>query len=62
MDEETLTELFAIFKKIERDRNLNKHGCGLGLFISKNLALALGGDIRVESERGKGTCFNLTIK
>ena len=44
------------------DRNINKHGCGLGLSISKTLSSALGGDIVVESEKGKGTTFILKIR
>lgn len=41
---------------------MNKQGCGLGLYISKNMASALGGDIWAESVVGKGTTFNLTIE
>ena len=32
-----------------KNRNLNKDGVGLGLTISKNLAMKLGGDLLVES-------------
>lgn len=45
--EEQLKMLFSAFKKIMDNRTLNKHGVGLGLFLSKNLARALGGDITV---------------
>ena len=40
---------------------MNKQGCGLGLFISKHLANALGGDIQGISAIGKGTTFIFTI-
>lgn len=37
------------------------YGVGLGLTISKNLALALGGDITVQSSPGLGSKFTLRI-
>ena len=46
IDEDELPNLFSAFKKIHRDRYLNKNGCGLGLTLSKRLAMALGGNIK----------------
>jgi signal transduction histidine kinase len=43
------------------DRELNLQGCGLGLMISKQIAKALGGDITVTSERGRGTKFTVKL-
>ena len=54
--------MFSAFKKIKKDRSLNKNGCGLGLTLSKKLAIALGGNITVESEIGKGSTFTLILK
>lgn len=54
-------KLFTAFTKITKNRDLNKEGCGLGLTISKNLAVVLGGDISVESEVGKGSKFTLEL-
>ena len=34
---------------------------GVGLFISKYQAQAMGGDLRVESEEGVGSTFSLKI-
>jgi signal transduction histidine kinase len=44
-----------------RHRELNKEGVGLGLTICKNLTLALGGQIYVESEIGVGSTFKIEI-
>lgn len=62
ISKENLKVVFEYFTKIMDNRSLNKEGCGLGLTISKNLAKALGGDMEVESEIGKGTVFSLTIR
>ena len=40
---------------------MNKEGVGLGLMISKNIALALGGDIEVQSQIGVGSIFSLIL-
>ena len=36
-------------------------GSGLGLYISKRLAQAMGGDLSVESTPGHGATFTLTV-
>lgn len=36
-------------------------GCGLGLFIVKRFTELLGGEVGVQSEVGRGTCFSLTV-
>ena len=37
------------------------NGTGLGLPIAQELALALGGRIELQSERGRGSCFRLVL-
>jgi len=36
-------------------------GVGLGLWISRALARAMGGDLAVRSELGQGSVFTLTL-
>jgi two-component system, OmpR family, phosphate regulon sensor histidine kinase PhoR len=61
ISEEDLQRIFTPFVKIQNFRHYNREGVGLGLAVSKNIALALGGDLRVESVLGKGSKFTLSI-
>ncbi len=55
--EEMHAIIFERFRQVD-DTNTRKYGgTGLGLTISKNLIRLLGGEIRLESERGTGTVF-----
>lgn len=50
-----------IFEKFERLGRDDPGGSGLGLYISRRLARAMGGDIQVEGEAGQGARFILTL-
>ncbi|TNE47881.1 MAG: HAMP domain-containing histidine kinase [Sphingomonadales bacterium] len=54
-------ELNRVFAKFERLGRSGDGGSGLGLYISRKLALAMGGDLSVISQPGKGACFTLTL-
>jgi signal transduction histidine kinase/HAMP domain-containing protein len=43
------------------ERAKHRQGTGLGLPISRNLARAHGGEVRVESVEGEGSCFFFTL-
>jgi PAS domain S-box-containing protein len=58
---EKTAELFQPFTQVDRAVACRYGGTGLGLCISKRLAIALGGDIEVASELGKGSVFSLRI-
>ena len=47
--------------KIDNDKQHLYRGTGFGLYLSKQLVEMVGGKIWLESQLGKGTCFNFTI-
>jgi signal transduction histidine kinase/CheY-like chemotaxis protein len=48
---------------VQGDASISRHygGSGLGLAISRHFAQALGGDIAVSSQAGKGSTFTVTV-
>jgi signal transduction histidine kinase/CheY-like chemotaxis protein/Tfp pilus assembly protein PilF len=56
-----LEAIFESFVQTEAGSNRKYGGTGLGLSISKNLCLAMGADISVRSEEGKGSEFTIEI-
>ncbi len=50
-----------IFNKFERLDPTEPGGTGLGLYIARRLARAMGGDIAVDSAPGQGARFTLTL-
>jgi signal transduction histidine kinase len=60
----TLEQVKALFKPFNQaDSSVTRKfgGTGLGLSLSRSLALLMGGDITVTSVAGKGSCFTLAI-
>jgi hypothetical protein len=55
--------LFERFVRLKRDLSTPVRGCGLGLYISKQLVQAMGGHIWVESSgrAGEGSRFCFTL-
>ncbi len=53
--------IFQMFQQVEEGSKRKYGGAGLGLSISKQLAVFMGGDIKVKSELGKGSVFTLIL-
>jgi signal transduction histidine kinase len=56
-----LERIFERFHRVEDPFTMTTGGSGLGLFIARELARAMGGDITVNSVPGEGSTFYLSL-
>jgi signal transduction histidine kinase len=56
-----IDKLFTKFYQIDTSFSRKHGGSGLGLVICKGIVTSLGGNIKAESEVGKGTTFSFVI-
>ena len=56
-----LERIFERFHRVEDPFTMTTGGSGLGLFIARELARAMGGDITVKSIPGEGSTFYLSL-
>jgi signal transduction histidine kinase len=62
MSADTISGLFQKFARAKNANSINITGTGLGLFVAKEMAVAMGGDITAFSEgEGHGSHFVLTL-
>lgn len=59
--EEQIPKLFKIDSNYKTFGTNNEMGSGLGLILCKEFIEKHGGEIRVESVKGKGSCFRFTL-
>lgn len=61
MNQEDIPFIFERFYKVDKARGGSETGTGLGLSIAGQIVELHGGNIKVESELGKGTTFKVAL-
>ncbi|MCL2630169.1 MAG: ATP-binding protein [Firmicutes bacterium] len=61
MTKEQIAKIFEPFAQADESVTRKYGGTGLGLPIAKNIIELMGGELKVESEIGRGTRFHFTI-
>ena len=61
MDKAFIPKLFEAFSQEDTDNTSRYGGSGLGMAITKSIVEMMGGEIGVESEKGLGTTFTVTV-
>ena len=61
MSPEYIEHIFEPFSRADDSRTNKIMGTGLGMTIVKNIVSIMGGDVRAESEYGKGSRFIVTL-
>ena len=53
--------IFLAFHRLDNVNTSDEEGTGLGLFISRDIVQSLGGQLLVDSQRGRGSCFFILL-
>lgn len=61
IDKDFQEKIFDAFTREESSLTNKIQGTGLGMAIAKNLVDLMGGTITVNSEKGKGSCFDILL-
>lgn len=59
--QEDMGKLFESFQRLDEEQNRHIEGTGLGMNITMSLLKLMDGEMKVESEYGKGSVFTVTI-
>ncbi|WP_455926062.1 sensor histidine kinase [Pseudomonas putida] len=60
--EEALGDVLKPFQRLENSRNRDTGGTGLGLAIASQLAVSLGGSLRLYNREGGGLCAEVVLQ
>ena len=61
MDQDYIPKLFEAFSQEDLTSTNQYGGSGLGMAITKNIVEMMGGEIKVESEKGLGSTFIVSV-
>lgn len=61
LSQESQEYIFEAFRQVENPLTREHGGIGLGLSITKQLAMLMGGDVLVESKVSQGSCFTVLL-
>ena len=61
ISDDNIETIFKPFERIREPHSPQVPGTGLGLTITKLLTEIMGGDLKVESEHGAGSCFQVSL-
>ena len=60
--EEDQPKLFKLFGYVQDSKQMNIHGIGLGLTISKKIIDQFNGEVSMTSKEGEGSTFKFMLK
>ncbi len=60
--EEAAQRIFSPFEQADVSTKRRHGGLGLGLYVARRLSMAMGGDIELETETGRGSRFTMRIE
>jgi signal transduction histidine kinase len=61
MNDDEKKDLFTRFSRGDEAQKMFPNGSGLGMYVARTILFQHGGRIDVDSEKGKGTTFTLTV-
>lgn len=61
INQQSMEQIFEMFNQADNSNTRNYGGLGIGLTIVKRLCESMGGKIKVQSEMGHGSCFQVVL-